>query len=230
MIKQSGHNQHMLALVVLVMASLACSLVTGTQPTPSQSVQPPVQSPPVEPSTQPIPPTYTPLPTYTHLPTYTPEPTFTPQPTNTIQSSPTLFLDKGFFCREGPTLAYSDVTDFKAGIELPILGKSDAGWWLVKIDVSYTRHKSCWIGGGEVRGNQDQIPPTLATEPVVPVHAQFSWAVIGELSCAQIVQYSWEPVGGAGSGKFKSTSELFSHDNATILNTEWTPFCPGFAP
>lgn len=237
MSEKNTHYQPFAALVVVVIASLACSLLTGPQPAvPPQAGQPQAQAPATEQPAQPFAPTNIPLPTYTPLATYTPEPTYTPGLTNTpvptnttVPSEPTLYLDKDYFCREGPTKAYKDVADFQAGLELPIIGKGNTGWWLVKIDVSYTRHKSCWIGGGEVHGDQTQIPYATSDAAVVPVHAPGSWNVIGYLTCAQLDLYTWVP-NGVSSGEFESTTKLFKHDHATIVLVEWLPFCPDFSP
>lgn len=85
--------------------------------------------------------------------------------TSTTQS-PMLYLDKNYFCRIGPNSGFPDVTSFYAGTSLPIIGKTNTGWWLVSINESHTTRKSCWIGGGVVSGDTSNVtyyePPSVS--------------------------------------------------------------------
>ncbi|MBI9042964.1 MAG: serine/threonine protein kinase [Anaerolineaceae bacterium] len=100
--------------------------------------------------------------TLTWLPTETEEISATPKPTNTAERLPTetpyLLLDMNYFCRDGPATSYRDRVDFYAGTKLPVIGSHNDNWWLVEIDMSITRAKCCWIGGGTVIGDENSIP------------------------------------------------------------------------
>lgn len=131
-------------------------------------------------------PTQTPLPTLTSVPTQTPFPSQTPLPTYTLYptvrptltrrppsptpikvptrtpkpSRPTLYLDHDSYCRYGPSTSEGDLTGFFAGERFPIIGWSpDApGWWLVEVNVPYSRYKSCWIYGNTPEGDYSSVP------------------------------------------------------------------------
>lgn len=96
--------------------------------------------------------------TLSPTPTYTPasSPTLTPTspPTDTpTPNTPMLYIDHNSFCRTGPGASYPTVTDFASGITLPILATNNEGWWLVQINLSWTKHKQCWIYGNTPIGN-----------------------------------------------------------------------------
>lgn len=113
-------------------------------------------------------PSQTPLPTYTLYPTLRPTSTRRPPsptpvkiPTRTPKPSrPTLYLDHDSYCRNGPSTNEPDVTGFYAGERFPIIGwnPNAPGWWLVEIDVSFTRTKSCWIYGNTPEGDYTSVP------------------------------------------------------------------------
>ena len=74
-----------------------------------------------------------------------------------------LLIDHPSFCRTGPSLAFPDVTDFTSGVLLPILGTNNQGWWLVEINLSWTKFKSCWIFGNQPMGNWRGVPVIIPT-------------------------------------------------------------------
>ncbi|RME88859.1 MAG: serine/threonine protein kinase [Anaerolineae bacterium] len=111
--------------------------------------------------------TETPLPP-TATATAAPSPTWTPSPspsvtptsssTNTVTpNTPMLLIDHNSFCRVGPGASYADVTDFAPGVTLPILATNNEGWWLVQIDLPWTKHKQCWIYGNTPLGNWTSV-------------------------------------------------------------------------
>ena len=199
-----------LAVLAILMVGLACQVVTSTPQVivvtatgeqPSGPAAPPPQA----------------------LPTSPPVPTVIPSAT--LPTEPMLYLDKNYFCRTGPAKAYSDVTDFDEGTRLPIIGTDGNGWWLVKIDLSWTRKTSCWIGGGVPEGDVSRVP--LATAPpAVAVHNGATWKVVGYLSCTQLDHYNWE----IGGGAWVSTTPIFGTNNPSIVGEEIYPYCPDFSP
>ncbi len=108
----------------------------------------------------------TPAPTPIATATAPPSPTQTPSPSATATSPPTstvtpntpmLLIDHNSFCRVGPGVSYADVTDFAPGVTLPILATNNEGWWLVQIDLPWTKHKQCWIYGNTPLGNWTSV-------------------------------------------------------------------------
>jgi hypothetical protein len=205
-----------LAVLVLGLASLACGMSLTTQPAPPPIIV--TATPlPVQP-TVPPPPTLPPPP-----PTIPAQPTLTPEPV-----APTLYLDQDYYCRIGPDQALGDVTGFPKGTELPLLGSNNEGWYLVKIDLDWSRQDSCWIGGGEVRGDRSAVP-FVTPHVQVPVHEYSDWKIIGYLNCQELSYYPWTER-GAGSGKFESDVPLMGSKHATIEYKEWIVQCPDFYP
>lgn len=83
------------------------------------------------------------------------------QPTDTVSEplgSAVLFLDQNYNCRGGQSSEYDIVWTFETGSELEIIGKSQAQWWLVRIDDPRTRRQQCWISGGQASGNLEAVP------------------------------------------------------------------------
>jgi serine/threonine-protein kinase len=83
------------------------------------------------------------------------------QPTDTVSEplgSAVLFLDQNYNCRGGQSSDYDIIWTFETGSELEIIGKSQAQWWLVRVDDPRTRRKQCWISGGQASGNLDAVP------------------------------------------------------------------------
>ncbi len=83
------------------------------------------------------------------------------QPTNTVSEplgSAVLFLDQNYNCRGGQSSDYDIIWTFETGSELEIIGKSQAQWWLIRIDDPRTRRQQCWISGGQASGNLDAVP------------------------------------------------------------------------
>jgi hypothetical protein len=116
-------------------------------------------------------PTSTRLPTQTKVPTKIPTstrrpPTLTPRPAASTSTprpqsqTPTLTLRRNAYCRVGPGSEYTDVTAFLAGESFPILGWNPGGWWLVKVNVSGSKHDRCWIGSAvaDIKGNSSSVP------------------------------------------------------------------------
>jgi serine/threonine protein kinase len=99
---------------------------------------------------------------------YSPPPTNPPQaqvvpvatqaPSLPSASPPKLTLDQAYNCRGGPASSFELVWTFDAGLVLDIIGKSDSGWWLVRINDPRTRGQQCWISGGTPQGDTSQVP------------------------------------------------------------------------
>lgn len=86
-------------------------------------------------------------------------PTARPNPTNPPPAQPPrLILDQGYNCRGGPAGSYELIWTFEANSELQLIGRSNNGWWLVRIDDSRTRRKQCWVSGGQPQGDLTQVP------------------------------------------------------------------------
>src|ERR1700752_674071 len=126
-----------------------------------------------------------------------------PTPTSMAQN-PTLTLNQTSNCREGPSPAYEVVYSFEAGTQFEIIGKYGSGWWLVPIDLSFTRKKSCWIyeEGNTTVGDVTNVPnvepsplpPTEAPEPSaeMPIYDFYSQSIIEYISCSEASKYEWE--------------------------------------
>ena len=71
---------------------------------------------------------------------------------------PQLVLDKGYNCRGGPSSEYELIWTFEAGTVLEIIGKSDTGWWLVRINDARTRRQQCWVADGQTQGDLSNVP------------------------------------------------------------------------
>ncbi|MBN2550250.1 MAG: protein kinase [Anaerolineales bacterium] len=71
---------------------------------------------------------------------------------------PQLILDKGYNCRGGPSTEYELIWTFEAGKVLEIIGKSDNGWWLVRINDARTRRQQCWVADGQTQGDLSNVP------------------------------------------------------------------------
>jgi hypothetical protein len=70
----------------------------------------------------------------------------------------------------------------------------------------------------------DWFPP-----PVVKVHDEATWAVVGYLTCAELELYTWT-WNGASSGEYFANVPLFGSDRPTIYLGDVTPICPDFSP
>ncbi len=136
--------------IILVVASLACS-VPALQPAT------PTAPPPTETAT----PTYTltPEPTFTPTLTLTPTITLTPSvtPTPTV-SAPTVTANKQAHCRYGPSAAYLHAADLYAGDKGTVRYRAVYSNWLyVQFDkISY----SCWVAPSvvDVVGDVSTLP------------------------------------------------------------------------
>ena len=148
-------------------------------------------------------PTPTATPTYTSTPRSTSTPVFstdTPAPVYDppTSSAPSLYLDQNYFCRTEPSTSAPDVTSFEKGARFPILSTTNTGWWLVQIDLSWSSHKSCWIGGGIPEGDFSSIPIVEAASGI-PIYEFYelgryptgAWPVHFTVSCSELSGYRW---------------------------------------
>jgi len=138
----------LLAVLVLVLAMLACNLPSNIPATPT----PTLEILPSSTATQPLP---------TNLPTQTPLPTNTPAPT--LTSTPTIPIafpkDVNVNCRLGPGTPWIPLSALVVGQSSPISGKnSDGTWWNIA-DPQNTGMK-CWVAASVVNtaGNVAAIP------------------------------------------------------------------------
>lgn len=79
------------------------------------------------------------------------------QPPSAPLGPATLYLDRNYYCRVSPCRESRDVTGFESGTRLPILATTNTGWWQVKIDLSWSNEKACWIGGGIPEGDYTSV-------------------------------------------------------------------------
>jgi len=124
---------------------------TPAQPQNQEQTQEPTRTSSYRPPTPTSPPPPEP-------PTQAPPPTEPPPPTSPPLGSPTLILDKGYNCRGGPDTSFELIWTFQTGVQLEIIGRSDNGWWLVRINDARTRRQQCWISGGQAEGDLSQVP------------------------------------------------------------------------
>lgn len=164
-------------------------------------------------------------------PTDTATPTLKPTKTNTpVPKTPMLYLDQNYFCRHGPGKMYEDIVDYPAGTVLPIIGKSGNDWWLVEIHDSRTRHTSCWIGGGDVRGDISSVPvvatPTLQNDKL-PIYDFNSWQIIGYIACSEVDNFKWtvEHFKIESGGFYVSTTILFGSNLAGWTRHDGNKIC-----
>jgi hypothetical protein len=173
----------------------------------------------------------------------TAKPTPTDRPTATavpISENPTISLNQTSNCREGPSTAYEVVYSFDAGTEFEIIGKYGSGWWLVPIDLDYTRKKSCWIyeEGNTIDGNLGNIPvvqpsplpPTEAPPPSadLPIYDFYSNSVIGYMSCTEASAYAYwdsELLSDGETIVYYSTIELYGSAFAGYYELDGQSIC-----
>ncbi len=151
-----NHERHpYAALIILVIAFLACSLPSG-QPTPIPTV------------TVSLPPSFTPI----SLATPTLPPTPTLALTSTI-SIPMVSVSQNTNCRVGPGTAYDIVGALLIGEKAEVVGKYQGGaYWVIK---NPDGSGSCWLWGnyatvsGNTAGLPEMTPPPTPTFTASPI-------------------------------------------------------------
>ncbi len=96
----------------------------------------------------------------TGSPTLIPVP-FSSIPTEILPGTPVpavLTLDRDYNCRGGTSRDYDIIRTLEKDTRLAIIGKSENGWWLVRLDDPNTLRKQCWIYGGIAAGNLSAVP------------------------------------------------------------------------
>lgn len=169
------------SLLALLLVQLACGLLSPGEPpaTPPETPLPPAftLTPTVTlpPTGTPLPPTSTPTPTFT--PTRTPTPTASPTPTQT--PTPTITATYAILrgqvipdranCRYGPGWMYLYKYGLVGGSNLEIIGRTDAGDWLLIQAIGGSN--PCWVRADlmDVKGE------VLAVAPV-DVHIILPWS------------------------------------------------------
>lgn len=73
------------------------------------------------------------------------------------------------------------------------------------------------------------VCPDWFPSPVVKVHDEATWTVVGYLTCSELETYAWT-WNGASSGEYVASVSLFGSNRLTIYLGEITPICPGFSP
>ena len=157
-----------------------------------------------------------------------------------IFENPTLSLNQRSNCREGPSTAYEVVYSFEAGTQFEIIGKYGSGWWLVPIDLDFTRKKSCWIyeEGNTISGDVNNVPqvqpsplpPTEEPPPSadLPIYDFYSNAVIGYMTCSEASGYEYwdsELLSDQVTIVYYSTIELFGSAYAGYYEQDGKSIC-----
>lgn len=182
------------ALIVMIIASLACSIDLGNQPQVPIVQQPPVQQEPqvVIITATPAPVTITPLPTYTPAPTYTPQPTYTPYP---VDQNPTATAKENLDCKPYPTFDASYLDGIPSGRTVEIVGKTsvNSGWYLVKWS-TYT----CWVYSGfvVVTGDLSKVTEVIVVIPPKEDIAEMTITVKNNFPDKKLCRMALHKVGG----------------------------------
>jgi hypothetical protein len=196
--------------VILILATLACSLPSGPESTLNgaeatitalaATIEAQNSAPTNPPATNTSPPGDTPTPTET--PTSTETPTVTATYTSTI---PMVSVTTGTNCRTGPGTAYDIVYSLGVGPKAELIGKyTVANYWIIKIPNGST---SCWLWGqyaqveGDVSGLPEYTPPPTPTPapPSAPKNLSILKACIPILPAAVFYNY-------AGAVKWEDTA------------------------
>lgn len=189
-------------------------VILQVEPTPTPFPSP-ADVATVEPSNTPVPPTSIP-------PTRVP-PTSVPE-----DASATLYLDQNYFCRVAPNSSAEDVTAFEKGSRFPIIATTNTGWWLVEIHLSWSRHTSCWIGGGIPQGEYSSVDIVKASAGFVPMYEYFQLeygTTNFSLSCDELARYRWGRKIYDGGGVINLGP--FYWDGDLVLQVYDCPKCAG---
>lgn len=209
---------------------------TATPPPPTATPVPPTDTPmpptdtPVPPTDTPVPPTKTPSP-----PTKTPvPPTDTPVPPTPTPAAPQAVPKQNVNLRGGPGTEYAVAGSAKAGQQLEIVGKNQAGsWW----QVCCVAEKQVWVSASLVTVQGDvtgvPVPKDIPTPPPQPTAAPKAagGALSGVLiySVANMDAGKWELweynfATGASRALFDWRTEVaYSGDYKLIAYYAWPP-------
>ncbi|OGO32010.1 MAG: hypothetical protein A2Z16_16795 [Chloroflexi bacterium RBG_16_54_18] len=86
---------------------------------------------------------------------------FSSIPTEILPGTPVsalLTLDRDYNCRGGTSRDYDIIRTLEQDTQLAIIGKSENGWWLVRLNDPNTNRQQCWIYGGIAAGNLSTVP------------------------------------------------------------------------
>ncbi len=179
-------------ILILILATQACSLVSGGEPaSPSGE---PVHSPSAVVATE----TFSPPPTFTSPPTDTPAPTETQTltPIPTVESLNATVSAELLSCRYGPGPEYLYLFAFRRTANIKLIGRVDAlnwKWVLVENDVP------CWVHSNflDVQGDIATLPivyPGIAKIPITPYYPRSEVLTVKRNPQTNEITISWLPV------------------------------------
>jgi hypothetical protein len=73
------------------------------------------------------------------------------------------------------------------------------------------------------------VCPSWTPPPVVKIHDEATWTVVGYLTCTELEDYVWT-WNGASSGEYYADRPIYGSSRPTVYLGEVSPVCPAFSP